>query len=47
MSLFKINNTKPVNRVVWSSFNMDIIALLMNGDLIFHRYYKAKDGIIN
>lgn len=44
MSLFKLECQVPINKLIWSGFNMDILAYLMNGDLVFFRYQKVKDG---
>ena len=42
MSLHKLSLQSPVNNIIWSQFNMDLLVYLMNGDLIFYKF-NAKN----
>ena len=41
MSLHKIACLSAVNNIVWSNYNMDLLALLANGDLAYFKYQKS------
>ncbi len=43
MSLHKYCLLSPVNSIIWSQFNMDLLVYLMNGDLIFYKF-KTKNN---
>ena len=43
MSLHKLSLQSPVNNIIWSQFNMDLLVYLMNGDLIFYKF-NAKNN---
>ncbi|RNA26145.1 elongator complex 1 [Brachionus plicatilis] len=47
MSLHKITCPKPINKLVWSSFNMDFLVYLLNGEIQFYKYDRVKDEIQN
>jgi elongator complex protein 1 len=38
MSLLKVVCTSPVNKIAWSSYNMDILIYCMTGELFYHKY---------
>ena len=42
MSLHKLTHQSPVNNLIWSQFNLDLLVYTMTGDLIFYKFNKKE-----
>jgi elongator complex protein 1 len=42
MSLYRLNCLLPINHIVWSQFNMNLLVILMNGELIFYKHFQER-----
>ena len=43
MSLHKLVCNSAVNNLAWSNCNMDLLALLANGDLVYFKYQTSSN----